>query len=120
MKTYKIWEEEQLDNYIGEIKKRPNMSLSLHSNYLQEFATPMGLLMIVSFLVEYFYTKKPQCYILKTEKDVDKKFVDMGKKSLECCYIAYESTHIIHFIEQVIKRGDDPLKQNEKYLLKNL
>ena len=106
------WTQEQVDNYIQEMKSKKNVSYDDGGDYFKSFSKTDGIIQDCgSYLVEYFYTEKPQCYMLKQEKDIDEKFVELGKKCLENCYIAYEKEAIIDFIENVIIRENDPKKE---------
>lgn len=106
------WTQEQVDNYIQDMKSKNNVIYDDNGDYFKSFSKSDGIIQDCgSYLVEYFYTEKPQCYMLKQEKDIDDKFVELGKKCLENCYIAYEKEAIIDFIENVIINKNDPKKE---------
>ncbi len=104
-----FWGKSKVDSYISEMKNKKNVVYDDNGNYFETFAKSDGIIQDCgSYLVEYFYTEKPQCYMLKSEDDIENKFVKLGKKCLEHCYIAYDEKAIIDFIDNVIIKGDDP------------
>lgn len=66
-----------------------------------------------TFLAEYFYTKKPQCYILQNEDTLDSEYLDFGKRFFNYVYKAFSGDDICSFIDNVVIAGNDPLK-NER------
>ncbi|AEP30640.1 CDP-glycerol--poly(glycerophosphate) glycerophosphotransferase [Brumicola nitratireducens] len=93
------------------------MIFSDGGDYFEEFAVSDGIIQDCgSYLVEYFYTLKPQCYLLKSPCDIDTKFVELGKQCLSHCYLAYNQKEIINFIEKIILGENDPKqKDREKF-----
>ena len=105
------WGKARVDDYISKMKAHANVVYSEQADYFQDFALSDGIIQDSgSYLVEYFYTKKPCCYMLKSKSDIDEKFTELGKLCLDSCYIAYEEKHIIEFIDNVIINGHDPKK----------
>ncbi len=105
----KQWGEEKVQEYLDKIAALPNVEYSTGGNYLQTFAESDGIIQDCgSFLVEYFYTGKPCCYMLKSPEDIENKFSDLGKECLENCYVAYNKEAIREFMEEVIAKGNDP------------
>lgn len=106
------WSCEQADKYIQDMKNKANVTYDDGGNYFESFSKSDGIIQDCgSYLVEYFYTEKPQCYLLKQEKDIKDKFVELGEKCLKNCYIAYNERAIIDYIENVIIRENDPKKE---------
>ena len=63
-----------------------------------------------SFSVEYHYSEKPVMYIAQNfEEQVEDKN-DFGKIAMNLHYVGKEKQDIIDFIENVVLKGDDPLK----------
>lgn len=117
---HKMWSQEKVNAYIDDMKNNPNVIFSDSSDYFEEFAQSDGIIQDCgSYLVEYFYTGKPQCYMLKSEKDIDAKFVELGKKCLEHSYIAYEKEHILNFIDNVILAEKDDKKEARNIFAKS-
>ena len=113
----KYWGEEKVNAYLNKMTSNPNVEYSTKGDYFVDFANSDGIIQDCgSYLVEYFYTLKPHCYMLKSEKDIDKKFTPLGKQCLENCYIAYDEKSITGFIDNVILKGEDTKKeQREKF-----
>lgn len=108
----KQWGMKKVDEYISLMKSKSNVYYSEKGDYFDDFLNSDALIDDCgSYLVEYFYTKKPQCYLLKRQKDITDKFVDLGQKCLSNCYIAYNEEEIINFIENVVIKEDDPMKE---------
>ena len=60
-----------------------------------------------SFFAEYFYTGKPQCYLLEDETAIDREFTDFGKALHRYTYHAFSENDIIRFIEEIVLAGKD-------------
>lgn len=102
------WGKKKVDAYLNKMKSHSNVAYSDGGDYMQVFAESDAIIQDSgSFLVEYLYTGKPCCYLLKDKRDIEEKFVELGKKCLEHCYIAYAEEEIIHFIEEVVMKGRD-------------
>ena len=109
------WGKEKVQEYIAKMKLHPNVIYSDGGDYLEQFVQSDGIIQDCgSYLVEYLYTKKPACYMLKTPEDIDAKFAELGKRCLEQYYIAYNEQDIIDYIDNVIIGGDDPKKLSRK------
>ncbi len=107
-----FWGEDKVNNYINQIKSKKNVIYSTGGDYFNEFKKSDALIQDCgSYLVEYFYTLKPQCYLLKCPEDIDDKFVELGKKCLHNSYIAYNEVEIKKFIDNIIINGNDYKKQ---------
>ncbi len=105
------WGDERVDTYLEKMLSNQNVVYSTEGDYLETFAKSDGIIQDCgSFLVEYFYTKKPCCYMLKSPEDIENKFSDLGKECLENCYIAYKKEDIISYINDVIINGNDTKK----------
>ncbi|MCR5413515.1 MAG: rhamnan synthesis F family protein [Kiritimatiellae bacterium] len=108
MSRPKIWGPGRVERYVRELKSKPNVIWSDGGDYFSEFAESDGCIQDCgSYLVEYMYTGKPCCYMLKSPADIDVKFAPLGRKCLEQCYIAYDTDAIDSFIRDVIVGGND-------------
>lgn len=106
------WSQEDCDDYIKKMTSFNNVRYEDGGDYLKTFADSDGLIQdCSSFLPEYFYTKKPQCYMLSSPQSVDAQFLEYGKALLANVYKAYSESDIVAWIENVILGGDDPLKE---------
>ena len=112
LKQNKFWGQEKTENYIKILKGKKNIIYSTEGNYLDTFAISDGMINdCCSFLAEYFYTGKPQCYMLKNPKIITDKFIESGIACLNNCYKAFNKTQIIDFIENVIINNNDYMKE---------
>ena len=117
----KYWGEEKVNEYLNKMTSNPNVEYSTKGDYFVDFANSDGIIQDCgSYLVEYFYTLKPHCYMLKSEKDIDEKFTKLGKKCLENCYIAYDEKSITDFIDNVILKGEDTKKEQREKVAKEV
>ena len=109
------WGEERVEQYIAQMKSHKNVVYSTQGDYLEQFAQSDGIIQDCgSYLVEYLYTQKPGCYMLKSEADIDAKFAELGKQCLEQYYISYDEHDIIDYIDNVILKGEDPKKESRE------
>ncbi len=115
------WGDEKVDNYLNKMKSFPNVTYSTEGDYLEIFANSDGIIQDSgSFLVEYFYTFKPCCYMLKSPNDISDKFNELGVKCLEHVYIAYDEKQITNFIENVINNNDYMKEDRIKFAKKEI
>lgn len=99
----KHWGKDRVEKYLLELKSLPNVSWSEGSEYLKEFALADAIIQdCASFLVEWFYTGKPCCYMLKQEFDIEEKFLPIGQKCLRASHIAYNQEQIQAFIDSIV------------------
>lgn len=104
----KYWKKEEIENYIAKIHEIPNLVYQNGSDYLESFAESDALIHDCgSFLAEYFYTNKPQCYLLRTDKLLSDNFTENGIKMLENVYAAKNKGEIISFIDNVVINQND-------------
>ncbi len=109
------WGPKKVEQYIADMKAHKNVIYSTQGDYLEQFAQSDGIIQDCgSYLVEYLYTQKPGCYMLKSPKDIDAKFAELGKQCLEQYYISYNEQDILDYIDNVIIKGDDPKKTSRE------
>lgn len=102
------WSEDKVANYVKCLRAKENVIWSDGGDYFREFAESDGCIQDCgSFLVEYFYTGKPCCYMLKSPEDITSKFSPLGEKCLSHCYLAYDTQAIDDFIRRVVVDGCD-------------
>lgn len=107
----KKWGKEKLNEYINELCKKDNAEWVEDNDYFEDFANSDACIQDCgSFLVEYLYTKKPCCYMLKRPEDVDEKFSDLGKDCLKRYYLSYNMKDIDRFIDEIVEKGNDYMK----------
>lgn len=97
------WGQAKVDTWIETMKSYPNVIWSDDGDYFPVFASCDGAIQDCgSYLVEWFYTGKPCCYMLKSPSDIESKFAPLGKECLSHCYIAYDELAIEAFLNEVI------------------
>lgn len=117
----KIWNEQKVNEYIKAIRAKTNVIWSEGGDYFKEFAESDGCIQDCgSYLVEYMYTQKPCCYMLKSPKDIDSKFAPLGKACLEQCYLAYSTEEIEGFVRNVILGKNDPKATSRQSFAKEI
>ena len=111
------WGSEKVESYLARMRSHGNVRYSDEGrDYLLDFAESDAAIQDCgSFLVEYMFTGKPCCYMLKSPNDITAKFSRLGQRCLDNCYQAYEEQDIISFMEQ-LRRGEDPKREaREKF-----
>ena len=88
---------------------RDNAFWSDGGDYFPEFAAADAIVQDCgSYLVEWFFTGRPCCYMLKSEGDFDK-FAPLGRDCLRHCHLAYDESAIEDFLREVVLGGRDDL-----------
>lgn len=106
-----LWGPDRVRRYFEELRSKPNVAWSEGGDYLRDFAESDACVQDCgSYLVEYFYTRKPCCYMLKSPDDVEAKFAPLGRECLANCYLAYDADAIERFVADVVAAGNDPMK----------
>ncbi len=108
----KYWGEEKTKEYYQKMDSFENCVYDTSSNYYQTFVDSDGIIHDCgSFLPEYLYTENPACYSLRDKKVINEYFGTFGKGCLDCYYKAYNEKDIINYIENVVLKGNDILKE---------
>ncbi|MCR5413516.1 MAG: hypothetical protein K6F50_02150 [Kiritimatiellae bacterium] len=116
-----IWGARRTEEYFAALRLKPNVIWSECGDPFAEFAESDGCIQDCgSFLVEYLYTGKPCCYMLKSPADIDGKFAPLGRKCLGQCYVAYDTDAIDSFIRDVVAGGNDPKAQSRAALARSV
>ena len=116
-----LWGEKKVEDYIATLRGKKNVIWSNGDDYFKEFAESDGCIQDCgSFLVEYLYTGKPCCYMLKKPADIEEKFAPLGKKCLDQCYVSYDTDAIDAFLEKVILEGKDEKAETRKTFAKTV
>lgn len=110
LRTEKWWGPERTDAYERKMKSFPNVEFQSGGDYFRTFAESDALIHDCgSFLAEYFYTGKPQCYLLADGETASREFLPFGRQLLEATYHASDTHEIIDFIDRVVVAGEDSL-----------
>lgn len=106
------WGDVRVKAWCEQMRAHPNVRWSSGGDYLQDFADSDAIIQDCgSFLVEYFYTGRPCCYLLKSSKDAKTKFIPFGQDCLRHCHVAYDAEAILRFIDEVVILGRDSLAE---------
>ena len=105
----KFWGPAKCAAWRERFLSRPNASWSPGGDCFPEFAASDAIVQDCgSYLVEWLYTGKPCCYLLKSETDLEK-FAPLGKECLRRCHLAYDEAAIDRFLRDVVLGGRDAL-----------
>ncbi len=106
--TPKWWGEEKTAAWVKKMEAYPNVEFQRGGDYFATFADSDALIHDSgSFLAEYFYTGKPQCYLLESEKTVEEQFLPFSKRLLDHAQRAFTEDDVLAFIRRVVVAGDD-------------
>ena len=106
--TAKWWGPERTAAYERAMEAHPNVVFQRGGDYFGAFAASDALLHDCgSFLAEYFYTGKPQCYMLADDATVERQFLPFAKALLAHATRAYCEADVVAFLRRV-SSGDDP------------
>lgn len=106
--TSKWWGEEKTAAYRAKLTSFPNVEFQQGGDYFATFADSDALIHDCgSFLAEYFYTGKPQCYLLESPKTIDEQFLPFSRKLLDYAHKAFSGEEIVSFIRTVVLEGKD-------------
>lgn len=113
LKNNDLWGNEKTEKYLEEMLLNPNLEYSEGGEYFNLFINSDGLIHDCgSFLAEYLYTENPQCYILKDDKAINNEFLDFGIEMLDHTYKAFSENDIINFIDNVVLKKQDTMKES--------
>ncbi len=119
LKASGLWTETQIDDYISSLTKSQNMKYDQSADYFGTFINSDGIIHDCgSFTGEYLFTEKPCCYMLKSKKEIHRVMNPMGEQCLKQYYHAFSRNDICKFIDEVILKGNDPLKESRENFAK--
>jgi SAM-dependent methyltransferase len=109
------WSHESVNAWFREIDGKDNVHVDTETDYHPAFETSSALMADAgSFLVEYLHTGKPICYL--TGKD------DIGlneeARGLNCFFPGATEIDIARYLDSVIIKGEDSLREKRKLALK--
>ena len=105
----KFWGPAKCAAWRERFLAHPNAAWTDGGDHLREFAASDAIVQDCgSFLVEWFYTGKPCCYLLKSEADFAK-FAPLGQDALRSCHLAFDASAIESFLRDVVLGGRDGL-----------
>lgn len=110
-----IWTQAKVDEYIQKICSNSNLVYSTEGDYFELFANSDAMIHDCgSYTAEYLFTEKPCCYMLKSPSQIRDAFLPMGIECVEQHYKAYTEKDICNFLDDVIIKGSDPLRQSRE------
>lgn len=111
LKKPECWGEEKTEIYLKKISEFENVEYQKDGDYLETFVNSDALIHDCgSFLAEYFYTNHPQLHMFRSQSSIDKEFTIFGKEILNYVYKAFSKQDIIDFIDNVVIKGEDTLR----------
>ncbi len=100
-----FWGPEKCAAWRSRFLAHPNARWSDGGDYFAEFAASDAIVQDCgSYLVEWLYTGRPCCYMLKSEEDF-RKFSPLGVECLRHCRLAYAAADIEAFLRDVASGG---------------
>lgn len=108
-----FWPEEMIKEYIQKIKELPNMIFHTDPNFFDLFNISHAMINDCgSFNAEYMFTGKPLLMLSKgDEKDRENYNEFFAQRCMEHHYKAYSELDIITFIEEIVLKGKDFMKE---------
>ena len=104
-----LWGKVKTDEYYQKWEIMDNTQLET-GDYINLFLTSDAMIHdCSSFTVEYLYTHNPVLYISQDIDNIKKEKNTLGKKALDCHYIANNKEDIILFLRGVVINGQDEL-----------
>lgn len=116
------WTMDQRNEYEGKMKSYANVEFQEGGSYYSTFMNSDALIQdCSSFLPEYFYSNKPQCYMLAGAHSEEEQFLEYGRELLSYTYKAFSEEDILNFIDKVVVADNDTMKdRRENFLSKRL
>ena len=116
---HKDWGEEKTQLYYNEWANRSNTQIET-GEYIDLFMTSDAMIHDCgSFSVEYHYSGNPVMFI---SDDFEKLVAEKGKfgqLAMRQHYVGENKQDIINFIEKVVLKGDDPMKEGREQFMKD-
>ena len=114
------WTSGQWESYVRAFDANANARFEDGGFYYDCFAKSDALIQDCgSFLSEYFLTGKPQCFLLDSPTSMRKQFGEFGRQLLDHTYKAFNQEQILDFIDDVVVREHDFMKQRRDDFTKN-
>lgn len=110
----KGWGKEKTDQYYARWENGSNTQLETGS-YIDLFKTSDAMIHdSSSFTVEYHLTGNPVLFISEDLGDVLERLNPFGQEAIRAHYKGNTEKEIVDFIESVVLRGEDPMKDERK------
>ena len=108
--TARWWGEEKTREYVERMKAHANVEFQQGGDYFETFASSDALIHDCgSFLAEYFYTGRPQCYLSDGSGRLERQLLPFSEKLYAHTYHAVTDDDIVRFIREVVVEGRDTM-----------
>ena len=109
--TPKWWGPERTAEYERRMKAHANVEFQQGGDYFGTFAESDALVHDCgSFLAEYFYTGRPQCYLSDGKGTLEAQLLPFSERLYANVYHATTDDEIAAFVRDVAIAGRDPMK----------
>ena len=110
--TQNLWSQDEVDRYIKKMSNYPNVEYQAGGDYFDTFVQSDALIHdCSSFLLEYLYTDKPTCFMVKNKDTLAEIYTPFGLEALAQHEFAYSKNDIIEFINNTVIGGIDRKKE---------
>jgi hypothetical protein len=110
-----LWGKKKTDAWFKNLLMNENVTYSEGGDFYELFINSDAIIHDCgAFTLEYLFTGCPCCYMLRQDTSKENEFTKFGIKLLKQYYWANEKNDIIHFIDNVVIKGIDPLKNKRK------
>ncbi len=110
--TENFWSQDEVDTYIERISSYANVEYQAGGDYLETFVQSDALIHdCSSFMLEYLYTDKPACFMVKNKEILAEIYTPFGLEALAQHEFAYVKNDIIEFINNTVIGGIDRKKE---------
>jgi len=117
---YKLMDKYQVDKYFMEWEELLNAQVYEAGDYFDIFRTSDVLILdCISFIAEYLPTGNPMLFLVNKKPHV-LGFNEFGEKLTSGMYHADSKADIECFIQNVVLKNEDPLKEERIELVKNV
>ena len=115
LRESRFWGDAKVDAWIAGVKAEPNVVWIDAGDYFPAFGAADAIVQDCgSWLMEWMYTGKPCCYLLKQPSDIEEKFTPIGRAALGQCDIAYHPEQVEAFLRDVVIGGSDAKKASRE------
>lgn len=110
--TPKWWGPERTAEYRAKLEAHPNVEFQQGGDYFATFAESDAMIHDCgSFLAEYFYTGRPQCFMLREGGATERQLLPFSRRLMDYVYKARGGGEISAFVRDVVAGGRDPLAE---------
>ena len=115
---YEGWGEERTRRYYAQWESRSNTQIE-RGEFIDLFMTSDAMIHDSgSFCVEYHYSGKPVMYIAQNFEEQVTEKGEFGQLAMRKHYVGQNEQDIIRFVEDVVLRGNDPMKAEREEFVK--